>query len=105
MTKKDRIKKYGEVFTPIFLVDDMLNTLPDEVWNNPNLKWLDPCVGTGNFIIQIVKRLMVGLESYEPDTIKRYDHIINNMIYVCELQEDNIDIYIENIKKLKNEYI
>ena len=48
---------------------------------------------------------MKGLESFEPNVNLRFEHIINNMIFVCEIQEDNINIYIENIKKLKNEYI
>ena len=34
MNKKEKIKKFGEVFTPEFLVNDMLNTLPDDVSNN-----------------------------------------------------------------------
>jgi hypothetical protein len=42
-------KKLGEVFTPFSLINDMLNTLPEDVWSNPNLKWLDPANGIGNF--------------------------------------------------------
>lgn len=42
-------KKFGEVMTPLDLVKEMLNTLPAEVWSNPNLKWLDPANGTGPF--------------------------------------------------------
>ena len=37
--------KYGEVFTPQSQIDIMLDTLPKHIWNNPNLKWLDPCAG------------------------------------------------------------
>ena len=44
-------KENGEVFTPIKLVNDMLNKLPIEVWKNKNLKWLDPCCGMGNYFI------------------------------------------------------
>ena len=42
-------KKFGEVMTPISLVKEMLDTLPKEVWSNPNLKWLDPANGAGTF--------------------------------------------------------
>ena len=38
-------KLYGEVMTPIDLVEEMLNDLPAKVWNNPTLKWLDPANG------------------------------------------------------------
>jgi type I restriction-modification system DNA methylase subunit len=88
-----KVKEFGEVMTPLWLVEDMLNTLPSDVWTNPNLKWLDPCSGIGTFSIIIVKRLMDGLETFEKDPVKRYRHIIENMIYVCEIQEKNVLIY------------
>jgi hypothetical protein len=47
----------GEVFTPISLVSEMLDKIPDEVWKNPNSKFLDPCMGKGTFLIEIVRRL------------------------------------------------
>lgn len=95
----DRVKKYGEVFTPIELVDDMLNTLPGDVWTNPELKWLEPSNGTGNFSIRVLERLMEGLSEWEPDKYKRYNHIVNNMLYTCELLEDNNEIYKLRLKE------
>ena len=47
---KTKVKEFGEVMTPISLVEEMLDTLPYEVWTNPNLKWLDPCNGVGNVL-------------------------------------------------------
>ena len=47
----DSKEKAGEVFTPLSIIKDMLNKLPKNVWSNPKLKWLDPCVGIGNFMI------------------------------------------------------
>ena len=87
-------KKFGEVMTPLDLVKEMLNTLPTEVWSNPNLKWLDPANGTGPFPAVVIYKLMKGLESWEPDADKRYKHIIENMIYVCELQPKNMFLYL-----------
>lgn len=87
-------KKFGEVMTPLDLVKEMLNTLPAEVWSNPNLKWLDPANGTGPFPAVVIYKLMKGLESWEPDADKRYKHIIENMIYVCELQPKNMFLYL-----------
>jgi hypothetical protein len=86
-------KTLGEVMTPIWLVEDMLNTLPSEVWGNPNLKWLDPCAGVGTFPSIVVQRLMKGLENVIPNPEKRYGHIIENMIYVCELQDKNLFVF------------
>jgi len=88
------VKTMGEVMTPIELVEEMLDTLPYEVWTNPNLKWLDPCNGVGTFVSVIIKRLMKGLETFEPDAELRYKHIMENMIYTCELQPKNVFLYM-----------
>ena len=40
-------REFGEVFTPINIVLETLK-LPS-CWTNPNLKWLDPACGIGNF--------------------------------------------------------
>jgi hypothetical protein len=87
-------KKFGEVMTPLELVKEMLNTLPEEVWSNPNLKWLDPANGTGPYPIMVIYKLMNGLAEWEPDAEKRYKHIVENMIYVCELQPKNMFLYM-----------
>src|SRR5690606_4298441 len=81
-----QVKTMGEVMTPVELVEDMLDTLPYEVWTKPNYKWLDPCNGIGIFVSSIVKRLMKGLETIIPDAELRYKHIMEKMIYVAELQ-------------------
>ena len=47
--RTDEKDKFGEVFTPDFLVEELFEALPEEVWYNPNLKWLDPAAGVGNF--------------------------------------------------------
>ena len=87
-------KKFGEVMTPLELVKEMLATLPEEVWSNPNLKWLDPANGTGPYPIMVIYKLMIGLAEWEPDAEKRYKHIVENMIYVCELQPKNMFLYM-----------
>lgn len=97
------VKTMGEVMTPISLVEEMLDTLPDNVWSNPNLKWLDPCNGVGTFVSVIIERLMKGLSTFEPDEKRRYEHIMENMIYVCELQPKNVFLYMYAFDP-KNEY-
>lgn len=87
-------KKFGEVMTPLELVKEMMATLPEEVWSNPNLKWLDPANGTGPYPMWVIFRLMKGLEEWEPNEEIRYKHIVENMIYVCELQPKNMFLYM-----------
>ena len=87
-------KTLGEVMTPQFLVNDMMDTLPAEVWSNPNLKWLDPCSGVGIFSSVVVERLMKGLEQAIPNDEDRYKHIMENMIHVGELQPKNMFLFL-----------
>jgi hypothetical protein len=85
-------KKYGEVFTPIELVEEMLDKLPNEVWSNPHLRWLDPAVGIGNFPIIAYLKLMDGLKEWKPDDEERRKHILENMLYMVEINNKNIII-------------
>lgn len=87
-------KTLGEVMTPQSLVNDMMDTLPLEVWSNPNLKWLDPCSGVGIFSGVIVERLMEGLKDAFPNDEERYKHIVENMIHVGELQPKNMFLFL-----------
>ncbi len=77
------IKTRGEVFTPPILINEMLDILPNEVWENPNLKWLEPSAGNGRFVKAVYDRLML--------TIKDEKHILENMLYMVELDADNCE--------------
>ena len=85
-------KTSGEVFTPMKLVNEMLDTLPKDVWKNKDLKWLDPAAGIGNFPIAVYMRLMVSLEDVIKDKDERKKHIIENMIHMVELNKKNVFI-------------
>jgi hypothetical protein len=84
--KKDR----GEVFTPMHLVNEMLDKLPVEVWKDKDLKWLDPAAGMGNFPIAVYIRLMEGLKDAFKDEEKRRKHILENMLYMVEINKKNV---------------
>jgi hypothetical protein len=83
-------KLFGEVFTPRQLIDEMLDTLPSEVWKNKDLKWLDPAVGIGNFPAAILDRLMVGLEDSIPNEDDRRKWILEEMLYMCDISIKNL---------------
>jgi hypothetical protein len=96
-------KQFGEVFTPMFLVNEMLDKLPKEVWLNKNLKWFDPASGMGNFPIAIYLRLMISLEKVIPDKVLRKKHILENMLYMSELNNKNVMI-TSKIFNVNNRY-
>jgi hypothetical protein len=89
----DNLKKdFGEVFTCTAFINKMLDQLPLEVWTNPEKTWLEPSSGVGNFMAIVYLRLMDGLESWEPDSNLRSKHIIENMLYMVELNPRNVEI-------------
>jgi hypothetical protein len=61
----------GEVFTPSELVNQMLDKIPEEVWRNPKSLFLDPCMGKGTFLIEIVNRLVYIYKYSEEDAKSR----------------------------------
>ena len=88
--KEKERRELGEVFTPRSLINEMLDKLPKEVFSNKELRWFDPAVGIGNFMIEIYWRLMDGLKDEIIDFDERKSHIISKMLYMSELNEDNI---------------
>jgi hypothetical protein len=90
--RADEKDKFGEVFTPVQLIEEMLDELPKNVWSNPELKWLDPANGIGNFPMVVYKHLFKGLEKWEPNEETRSDWIIQKMLYMVELNPKNVKI-------------
>lgn len=76
-----------EVFTPPEVANSMLDMLPEELWSNPNAKFLDPACKTGVFLREIAKRLLKGLEQQIPDLQQRIDHIFQHQLYAIAITE------------------
>ena len=96
-------KQFGEVFTPMILVNEMLDKLPEEVWKDKNLKWFDPACGMGNFIIAVYLRLIDSLKDIIIDEKERKKHILENMLYMSELNKKNV-VICKQIFDINNEY-
>jgi hypothetical protein len=111
--KQKEKKEFGEVFTPMkFINDNMMNDL-DEYYKSINngksifcekkLKWFDPANGMGNFPIAIYLKLMEGLKNTIKNEKERKKHILENMIYMSELNKKNVNI-CKQIFDIGNEY-
>lgn len=94
ISKEDR-NNYGIVYTPNSLVDKILDLIPKEHYQNPELRWLDIGAGNGAFSLNLFQRLLNDLSSVIPNIETRKTHIIENMITMCE-------IYPPHIEKLKS---
>ena len=79
---KERIKKYGEVFTPPELVGEILDKLPEDTILDPKKTVLDPSCGNGNFLVEVMKmRLEAGLHPTQSLAT----------IFGVEIQQDNVE--------------
>ena len=76
-----------EVFTPPKLVNDILDTLPQELFRSPETKFLDPCCKSGVFLREIAKRLIEGLADIIPELEKRTEHIFKNQLFGLAITE------------------
>ncbi len=76
-----------EVFTPPGLANQMLDLLPQQLWNNPDIRFLDPCCKSGVFLREIAKRLDKGLENKIPDRQERINHIMKNQLFGIAITE------------------
>lgn len=88
-------KVRGEVFTPVWFVNEMLDKLEEidpTIWSNPLNKFLDPANGIGNYPAMVFQRLMTGLETSIPNVGDRKKHILENMLYMCELDAKNVEV-------------
>ncbi|MCR4569009.1 MAG: Eco57I restriction-modification methylase domain-containing protein, partial [Bacteroidales bacterium] len=76
-----------EVFTPPELANRVLDLLPQELFQSPDSRFLDPFTKSGVFLREIVKRLDRGLEQMMPDRQIRIDHILHNQIFGIAITE------------------
>lgn len=76
-----------EVFTPPELVNQMLDFLPDDLWQNKEAKFLDPVTKSGVFLREIAKRLNNGLSAQIPDQQERVNHIFTQQLYGIAITE------------------
>lgn len=81
-----------EVFTPPELANRMLDLLPPELFTNPETTFLDPCTKSGVFLREITKRLLAGLEAWEPDLQRRLDHILTRQVFGIALTQLTADM-------------
>ncbi len=76
-----------EVFTPPRLVNEMLDMLPQELFESKTTTFLDPVCKSGVFLREIAKRLMMGLESEIPDVQERANHIFTKQLFGIAITE------------------
>lgn len=91
---KNRVQKHGEVFTPSWMVQKMLD-IPGikEACESISSTFLEPSAGDGNFLQAILKRkLNVVTRKYNERNWKTKSLIALSSIYGIEFLEDNLEV-------------
>lgn len=76
-----------EVFTPPEIANKIIDLLPQELFENPDTTFLDPCCKSGVFLREIAKRLIKGLESHFPNLDERIEHIFSRQLFGIAVTE------------------
>lgn len=76
-----------EVFTPPKLVNEVLDTLPPEIWHDSKITFLDPACKSGVWLREVTKRLINGLADEIPDLQERIDHILHKQVFGIAITE------------------
>lgn len=89
---KERVVNHGEVFTPDWIVNDMLDLVKNET-ERVDSRFLEPACGNGNFLAEILRRKLKIVEKrYKKNQIEyeKYSIIAVSSIYGIDLLEDNV---------------
>lgn len=89
---KQRVADHGEVFTPPWMVDAMLDLVKGET-ERIDSRFLEPACGSGNFLIRVLQRKFAAVQVRygKSDFEKRHFALLGLMcVYGIELLSDNI---------------
>jgi len=104
---KKRVADHGEVFTPRWLVESMLDLVKGEA-DRIDSRFLEPACGSGNFLIRVLQRKLAAVESKfgKSEFEKRHYAILGLMCtYGIELLADNIAECRANMLDVLAEYL
>jgi type I restriction-modification system DNA methylase subunit len=104
---KQRVADHGEVFTPEWMVDAMLDLVKDET-QRIDSRFLEPACGSGNFLVRILQRKLAAVErKYGKSQFERRHFAILGLMscYGIELLADNTKECRENMLAIIVEYL
>lgn len=104
---KQRVSDHGEVFTPSWLVEDMLNLVIAET-DRIDSRFLEPACGSGNFLIPVLKRKLASVDAqYGKSAFEKKHYALFGLmcIYGIELLADNAEECRDNLIETFASYI
>lgn len=103
---KKRVADHGEVFTPAWMVEAMLDLVKGES-ERIDARFLEPACGSGNFLVPVLQRKLAAVELKfgKADFNKRHYALLGLMCcYGIELLADNIEECRANMLEVLSDY-
>ena len=104
---KQRVADHGEVFTPSWMVEDMLDLVRAES-ERIDSRVLEPACGSGNFLVPVLSRKFATVQARhgKSELEKRHYALLALMcVYGIELLEDNAEECRDNLAELFNAFL
>ena len=104
---RKRVADHGEVFTPAWMVDAMLDLVKDES-ERIDSRFLEPACGSGNFLVRVLQRKLAAVElKYGKSDFERRHYALLALmcIYGIELLADNIVECRANVLEILSDYL
>jgi len=104
---KQRVADHGEVFTPNWMVQDMLDLVKSET-ERIDSRFLEPACGSGNFLKSVLKRKLTTVQTrYGKSDFERRHHALFALmcIYGIELLKDNVEECRQNLLVIFADYL
>ena len=104
---KQRVADHGEVFTPTWLVDEMLDLVKGET-ERIDSRFLEPACGSGNFLVRVVQRKLAAVDlKFGKSEFDRRQYALLALMscYGIELLSDNIRECRANMLGILAEYL
>ena len=104
---KQRVADHGEVFTPPWMVEAMLDLVKGET-ERIDSRFLEPACGSGNFLVQILRRKLAAVElKYGKSEFEKRHFALHGLmcIYGVELLPDNIAECRDNLLEIFAGYL
>ena len=104
---KQRVADHGEVFTPPWMVEAMLDLVKGES-ERIDARFLEPACGSGNFLVAILQRKLAAVElKYGSSDFERRHYALLALmcVYGIELLSDNIAECRANVLTVFAQYL
>jgi len=104
---KQRIADHGEVFTPAWMVEAMLDLVKGET-ERIDSRFLEPACGSGNFLVRILQRKLAAVElKFGKSGFEKQHYALLALMctYGIELLTDNVDECRANMLEVFTDYL